>query len=68
MKRTKPISFAVRLGELIAEADVSIADVAERSGLSRQLIHQLLNDEQRPKWATACALADALGVSTERFR
>lgn len=61
-------TFSRRLASLIKTAGVSIPDLAESSGLSRQSIHQLLNGERKPTWETVQKLADGLKVPTDTFR
>lgn len=60
--------FADTLEELREKAGLTKADLAEKSGLSRQTIHSLETGTFRPGWDAVQKLAAALGVSTDAFR
>lgn len=49
-------------------AAMTLADLGDAAGLSRQRVHQLEAGTHRPRWDEVQALADALGVSTDTFR
>lgn len=63
-----PAGFAPRLAALRESAGLSLADLGDAAGLSRQRVHQLEAGTHRPSWAEVQALAAALDVSTEVFR
>ena len=60
--------FARRLADLRTAAGLTAAQLADRAGLSRQAVWRLEEGRREPSWASVVALAEALGVSTERFR
>ena len=60
--------FASTLARLRESAGLTLADLGDAAGLSRQAVHKLEAGEARPTWDTVQALATALGVSTEVFR
>jgi transcriptional regulator with XRE-family HTH domain len=62
------ISFGARLRQLRTAAGLSQTALAQRAGLTRMAVAHLEMGRRQPTWATAVALADALGVSTEAFR
>lgn len=66
MAKNKP--FSARLRELITASGRPVAEIAERAGVTRQTIYQLLRTDHDPGWSTVQRLADALGKSTEDFR
>lgn len=63
----KPESFAAVLRRLRAAAGFSLQGLAEKAGLSRQVIHNYENG-RRPSWDAVQQLAAALGVTTDTFR
>jgi transcriptional regulator with XRE-family HTH domain len=66
---SEPSPFAARLRTLIALAGISIPELAARSGLSRQHVHQILEGAtKRLEWETVCKLCEGLGVSADVFR
>ncbi len=65
---SQPVTFAASLAAVMAEAGISISDLAAISGLTVQGIHLLLRDQRQPSWATVVKLAEALSVSTDRFK
>lgn len=68
MSKGKLPAFGPRLRELRNEAGLTLADLAEKSGLHSQTIVKLEGGERGPVWGTVVALADALGVPVEAFR
>lgn len=64
----KQRSFAAIIKSLRESAALTLADLGDAAGLSRQRVHQLEAGTHRPSWAEVQALATALGVSTEVFR
>jgi transcriptional regulator with XRE-family HTH domain len=63
----KPEPFAARLKRLRESAGLSITDLADASGISRQAVHKLERGERQPSLATAVTLARALGKSVAAF-
>jgi len=61
-------NFATRLRAIRLAANLTITDLAESAGLSRQTIYNYENGASDPTWAMVCKLAECLGVSTEAFR
>jgi transcriptional regulator with XRE-family HTH domain len=59
--------FGRRLRELRAAAGLTLARLAERSGLHPQAIVKLERAEREPAWSTVIALAEALGVGCQAF-
>ena len=62
------MTFPATLHTLRLRAELSVAELAVRTGLSRTSIYNLENGEDRPTWETVQNLAAALGVSTDTFR
>jgi transcriptional regulator with XRE-family HTH domain len=61
-------TFAQRLRALRVQSTLSVAELAQRSGLHRQVIYQLeAGDRTDPAWSTVQKLAKGLGVSTDQF-
>lgn len=60
--------FASTLARLREAAGLTLQDLGDAAGLSRQRVHQLETGDVKPTWAVVQALAVALGVSTEVFR
>lgn len=60
--------FAATLKTLRESAGLTLADLGDAAGLSRQRVHQLEAGTHRPRWDEAQAIAAALGVSTDTFR
>lgn len=63
-----PINFAERLKAIRLAANLTITDLAESAGLSRQTIYNYENGVGEPTWAVVQKLAECLGVSTDSFR
>ncbi len=61
-------SFAVRLKAIRFAKNLTITDLAESAGLSRQTIHNYESGKREPTWAAVMAIAYALGVSTDELR
>jgi transcriptional regulator with XRE-family HTH domain len=64
---SKPKSFAGILARLRKDAGLTLQALAEKSGLSKQVIHNYENG-RRPTWDAVQALATALNLSTDHFR
>jgi DNA-binding XRE family transcriptional regulator len=60
-------TFAVRLLLLREQAGLSIQDLADDSGVSRQFIHKLERGEQEPSLAVALKLVRGMGLSLSAF-
>jgi transcriptional regulator with XRE-family HTH domain len=60
-------SFAARLRELRGAAKMTQHELAERSGLHRQVIAKLELGDNQPTWITVQKLAAALGVDCAVF-
>jgi transcriptional regulator with XRE-family HTH domain len=63
MPKTKPAPFGQRLRKLREAAGLSAYALAQRSGLSRQMISQLESGQSQPSFETAQKLASALDIS-----
>jgi len=63
----KPEWFRWRLRELRAAAGLTQAQLGEGCGLHEKSIAQLETGRREPTWATALALAAALGVPCDAF-
>ena len=67
-----PPEFPARLKSLREAKSLTVQELAESAGLSRQQVHNLENPAPGrpsvPSWPTVQALAEALGVSTDAFR
>ena len=59
--------FAGRLKELREQAGLTQPELADRAGLSKAGIADLEQGRREPSWATAVALAGALGVEVTAF-
>src|SRR5262245_28940275 len=59
--------FAARLKELREGAGLTQPQLAERAGLSKAGVADLEQGRREPSWATAVALAEALGVDCLAF-
>ena len=61
--------FARRLRTLRQAAGLTIADLAEASGLAWTTVQSAESGARAdPRWSTVVALAEGLGVSTDAFR
>lgn len=67
-RKPAPPTFGSILRELRDDAGMTLQDIGDAAGLSRQRVHQLEAGTHRPSWAEVQALAAALDVSTEVFR
>ena len=57
-----------RLAELRQNAGLTISQLSQRSGITRQTIYRLeVEEENVANTKTLCALADALGVNVSAF-
>jgi transcriptional regulator with XRE-family HTH domain len=60
--------FSARLKAIRLAKNITITDLAESAGLSRQTIHNYESGEREPTWENVQKIAEAMGVSTEAFR
>jgi DNA-binding XRE family transcriptional regulator len=63
-----PTHFGRTLRKLRVKAGLSCAELAIAIDMHRTHVYALENGQYGPTWATVCAIAKALGVSTEAFR
>jgi len=61
-------TFGQRLAKIREAAGLTREQVGELTGISRQYLWRLENDQQDPRWSYICRLADALKVATDAFR
>lgn len=61
-------AFPDRLRALRESAGLTVAELAEAAGLTRQAVHNYEAGDRRPTWQAVQKLAEALGVSTDAFR
>jgi transcriptional regulator with XRE-family HTH domain len=59
--------FGRRLRELREAAALTQAQLADRAGMHPQAVVKLERGEREPSWASAVALAEALGVDCRAF-
>ncbi len=59
--------FAGRLKELREQARLTQQELADKAGMSKGGIADLEQARREPSWATAVALAEALGVDCTAF-
>ena len=65
---TKPATFSgAKLEAARERANLTRAELAEKVGISRQMVRYLEQGSQ-PGYDVACRLADALGIGVEKFR
>ena len=62
------MNFPVRLRGLRKQASLSLDQLAFLSGVSKAALSHLELGRRTPRWETVCKLANALKVSTEKFR
>lgn len=58
-------AFGHRLRILMADKHMGSSELAERSGISRQMVSNYLDNGAIPSLSIACNLAEALGVSVD---
>ena len=58
-------TFGHRLKILKADRGMTATELAERSGITRQMVSNYVNGSAIPGLSTACKLASALGVSVD---
>lgn len=58
------MTFSSKLNSLLAERDMSPADLSRKTGISKQAISRYLSGGE-PVWAFAVIIADALDVSLD---
>jgi transcriptional regulator with XRE-family HTH domain len=63
----KPDTFAARLKALRESATLSVAELAERSGLARTHVHHLEAGTRQPDFATVLKLCEGLKVKLRVF-
>ncbi|MCI0456762.1 MAG: helix-turn-helix domain-containing protein [Gemmataceae bacterium] len=61
------MTFGSALKRLREAAGLSQMDLASRAGLNLFTVSKIEQGTRDPSWATACALAKALGVSLDAF-
>lgn len=66
--RNLPAGFGCKLKTLRESRNLTLADIGEQIGSSRQRVHQLEAGTHRPRWDEVQELAKVLGISTEAFR
>jgi transcriptional regulator with XRE-family HTH domain len=66
-KTTDPTGFGGRLRALREARGLSQAELGERAGLNQFSVAKLEQGVREPTWATALALARALGVEVQEF-
>ena len=62
------MAFCDRLKAIRAEKGLSQSELAKEAGMTTAGIAQLEQGRNQPSWESACAVADALGVSLDDFR
>lgn len=60
-------TFGYRLKRLRTQKHMSMMELAEAAGISRQTVHALEGDTSRPQWRTVRKLSLALGVDISEF-
>lgn len=58
-------TFGHRLKILMVDRGMTATELAERSGITRQMVSNYVNGSAIPGLSTACKLASALGVSVD---
>ena len=58
-------TFGHRLKMLMADRGMKATELAERSGISRQMVTNYVHGSAIPSLSTACKLASALGISVD---
>lgn len=58
-------AFGHRLRILMADRHMTTVELARRSGITRQMVSNYLNDGAIPNLKIACDMAEALGVSVD---
>lgn len=58
-------TFGHRLKMLMADRGMKTTELAERSGISRQMVTNYVHGSAIPSLSTACKLASALGISVD---
>lgn len=64
----QPETFATRLRALRTEAGISQTELAARIGRKPPDVSAFEAGRREPTWATACKIADALGVTMDKLR
>ena len=68
MMPRKPESFGAILRRVREKTALSVADLADAAGVSRESVRLYELGDRRPTWDAVQLLAVALGVSTDTFR
>ena len=58
-------AFGRRLKILMADRGMTATELAERSGITRQMVTNYVHGSAIPGLSTACKMASALGVSVD---
>lgn len=61
------MTFPKKLRQLRERSGLSVADLAEKAGLSRAMVHALESGARKPSLETAQALCKVLKVSLAEF-
>lgn len=67
MKKAKPITFALRLAELLAEKKITAYRLAQIADLPKQTISRFLLGQTEPTFGNVVRIVRALGVSLAAF-
>lgn len=60
--------FGIALLRIRTAAGVSQVKLAERAGVTQQMVSLYESGKLEPSWRTACRIADALGAKLDSFR
>lgn len=66
-KKRSDLGFGAVLRSHREEQGLTLAELADRAGLHLQAVARLERGEREPSWATAVALAVALGLTPNDF-
>jgi transcriptional regulator with XRE-family HTH domain len=64
----EPDQFPAVLRSLRERANITVAELAEAAGLTRQAVHNYESGARCPTWDAVQKLAEALSVSTDALR
>lgn len=64
----KTQTFGERLQAILDERGMTAYALATKAKLPRQSVYRFLNGSRLPAWDSVLAIADALGVSLDKFR
>lgn len=63
------MTFGEAMADVMAKYGLTATQVSDRSGVSKPYISKLMNGKvKEPTWPKACAIIDALGLTTDEFR